>query len=479
MACQDTFNGVQIVIRITGNDIEPSRCICQFEFADGDCEVEAFYQQRNEKEQCAMSCEGERRIEGGHAWKGDHFARRKVTGKTTSVMGRLHGFRQSSFIYAVNHPSLMQEQLYIADPRASYLALRDELDAAIHEVLEGPVYILGTTVERFEEAFAAYVGIAYGVGVNNGTDAIHLALRGLGIGAGDEVITVSHTAVATVAAIRMSGATPVLADVDPASYTIAPEAARKLIGPRTKAIVAVHLYGHPADLDTLRNLCDAHGLKLIEDCAQAHGALYNGRMVGSMGDVSTFSFYPTKNLGAIGDAGMVLCSDSKLAARLKLLRQYGWDTPQHSLIEGWNSRLDPMQAAILQVKLRHLAAFTERRRALAAAYGSALAHLPIVRPMEGPGHRHVYHLYVLRLADRQTREGLRQHMAAVGVMAGIHYALPVHRQQAYAGWIGTGEMTHTEAIADTILSLPLYPELSDADQVRVVEAITSFFSQRP
>jgi len=374
---------------------------------------------------------------------------------------------------------MKEEPLYIADPRAGYLALREELDAAIREVLEGPAYILGATVERFEEAFAAYTGTAYGVGVNNGTDAIHLALRGLGIGTGDEVITVSHTAVATVAAIRMSGATPVLADVDPTTYTISVEAVRPLIGPRTKAIVAVHLYGHPADVDGLRTLCDAHGLKLIEDCAQAHGALYHGRMAGSMGDVSTFSFYPTKNLGAIGDVGMVLCNDAVLAKRLKLLRQYGWEAPQHSLIEGWNSRLDPLQAAILRVKLRHLPAFTERRRTLAAAYDAALGQLPIQLPTERSGHRHVYHLYVIRLADRHTRDGLREHLAGAGVMAGIHYALPVHRQQAYVDWIRTGDMAHTEAIADTILSLPLYPELSDADQVRVIKAVTSFFSQRP
>lgn len=372
-----------------------------------------------------------------------------------------------------------EEPLFIADPRAAYRALRGEIDAAIDQVLEGSAYILGVTVERFEEAFAAYVGVRHGVGVNNGTDAIHLALRGLGIGGGDEVITVSHTAVATVAAIRMSGATPVLADVDPGTYTLTPEAAQALIGPRTKAIVAVHLYGHPAYLTALRALCDTHGLKLIEDCAQAHGALYQGRMVGSMGDASTFSFYPTKNLGAIGDAGMVLCNDEAVAKRIKALRQYGWEAPQHSLVEGWNSRLDPIQAAILQVKLRHLPAFTERRRALAAAYNAALGHLPIQLPTERSGHRHVYHLFVIRLADRATRDALLQHLAGAGVMAGIHYALPVHRQKAYIGWIRTGDLSHTEAIADTILSLPLYPELSDADQARVVEAITNFFSRRP
>ncbi len=366
--------------------------------------------------------------------------------------------------------------LAVADPRAGYLALRAEIDGAIAEVLNGPSYVLGATVERFETAFAEYVGMAHGVGVNNGTDAIHLALRALGLGRGDEVIAVSHTAVATVAAIRMSGAEPVLADVDPNTYTISVEEVRKLIGPRTKAIIAVHLYGHPVDLTGLKEVCQTHGLKLIEDCAQAHGAMYHGRMVGSFGDLSTFSFYPTKNLGAIGDGGMVICNDGELARKLRLLRQYGWDVPQHSLVEGWNSRLDPLQAAILQVKLKHLPAFTGRRIALAEAYSAGLKELPLFLPQVMPVCQHVFHLYVVRLADQTTRDALRKHLLGFGIQAGVHYLLPVHLQSAYSGWIRTGSMASTEEVANTVLSLPLYPELSDDDQARVIAAITTFFS---
>ncbi|MBL7951191.1 MAG: DegT/DnrJ/EryC1/StrS family aminotransferase [Flavobacteriales bacterium] len=369
-----------------------------------------------------------------------------------------------------------EKALYVADPRAGYLQLKQEIDAAIQGVLDGPVYILGETVSRFEAAFAAYIGAGYGVGVNNGTDAIHLALRGLGIGPGDEVITVSHTAVATVAAVVMAGATPVLADVDPATYTISPGAAAELITARTKAIIAVHLYGHPADLNALGALCERRGLKLVEDCAQAHGARYHGRRVGSFGHVSTFSFYPTKNLGAIGDGGMMLTSDPELARRLRLLRQYGWDTPQNSLIQGWNSRLDPMQAAILEVKLKHLDAHTARRRELARAYTSAFADLPFACPLEADGREHVHHLYVIRVPQRAVRDALRTHLLNANIHAGIHYPHPVHQQPAYEGHLRTGDMSVTEDAAVTVLSLPLYPELSDADQQRVIQTVRAYFN---
>lgn len=367
----------------------------------------------------------------------------------------------------------------LADPQANYLASQAEIDTAIRAVLEGSTYILGDHVDRFEKDLAAYVGVAHGVGVNNGTDALHLAIRSLGIGVGDEVVTVSHTAVATVAAIRMSGATPVLADVDLTTYTIDPEAVRALIGPRTKAVIAVHLYGSPAEMEPLMSLCREHGIRLIEDCAQAHGARYQGHMVGSMGDLSTFSFYPTKNLGAIGDGGMVLCNDDGIAKRLRLLRQYGWDTPQHSLIEGWNSRLDPLQAAILGVKLKHLPRNTARRRSIAEAYGVGLKGTPLRLPHERADTEHVHHLYVVRTDDETTRDGLREHLASAGVASGIHYALPVHLQEAYAGWVRTGSLRHTETVARTVLSLPMYPELSDPDQQRVIKAIHSFFAHRP
>lgn len=365
----------------------------------------------------------------------------------------------------------------VADPQASYHVLRNEIDTAIREVLEGPTYILGEGVARFEQAFAKYVGVAHGVGVNNGTDAIHLALRAVGVGVGDEVITVSHTAVATVAAIAMAGATPVLADVDAQTLTLDPAAVEALVTPRTKAIIAVHLYGHPAELESLMALCQRHGLVLIEDCAQAHGALYQGRRVGSFGHVSTFSFYPTKNLGAIGDAGMVLTPDHTLAQRLRLLRQYGWETPQYSLIPGWNSRLDPLQAAILSVKLNHLEAHTARRRELAKRYNAAFADLPLQLPVETREGQHVYHLYVIRLKDAAVRDGLRQALREREIQTGIHYPHPVHLQPAYHGSVRTGAMDNTEQASKTVLSLPLYPELPDVDQQRVIDAVVTFFTR--
>lgn len=373
---------------------------------------------------------------------------------------------------------MKEPPVHTSDPRAGYLALKEEIDEAIRGVLNGPGYILGTTVSDLETSFARYIGMTHGIGVNNGTDAIHLALRALGIGDGDEVITVSHTAVATVAAIGMAGAVPVLADVDPLTRTLDPTAAEALITPRTKAIIAVHLYGHPADLGSLEQLCTKYGLFLVEDCAQAHAAEWQGKKVGAFGHVSTFSFYPTKNLGAIGDAGMVLTSDDVLASKLRLLRQYGWEQPQYSLVQGWNSRLDPLQAAILSVKLRHLDAQTERRRALAGIYTGKLEDLPVRLPTVKAGCAHAYHLYVIELVDRPQREAMRAHLAEHGILAGVHYPYSVHQQPAYGPWIRKGTMSITERLADTVLSLPLYPELSDTDQQRVYEAVRGFFTMK-
>ena len=288
----------------------------------------------------------------------------------------------------------------------------------------------------------------------------------------------SHTAVATVAAIGMVGAVPVLADVHPTTRTIDPAAVGALITPRTKAVIAVHLYGRPADVDALLLLCEKHGLALVEDCAQAHAARWKGTMVGSFGRLGTFSFYPTKNLGAIGDAGMIVTRDAALAAKLKLLRQYGWEKPQYSIMEGWNSRMDPLQAAILSVKLRHLDDHTARRRELAQRYNEVLKGLPIGLPIEGENCTHVYHLYVIELQDGATRDALRTYLAERGIMAGIHYEYGVHEQPAYRDRIRTGTMAVTERLARTVLSLPLYPELTDADQRRVSDAVRSFFAQR-
>jgi dTDP-4-amino-4,6-dideoxygalactose transaminase len=363
-------------------------------------------------------------------------------------------------------------QILTGDPGAAYRAHAAEIDAAIKDVLESAWYILGERTRAFERDFAAWTGAARGVGVASGTDAIALALRALEIGPGDEVVTVSHTAVATVAAVEATGATPVLVDIDPQTYTMSPAAAAARIGPRTKALLPVHLYGHPADLPALQELARANGLALLEDCAQAHGATVGGRRVGGIGDIGCFSFYPTKNLGAIGDAGMAVTSDAGLADRLELIRQYGWDTPQHSVRPGVCSRLDELQAAILTVKLDKLDAEIARRQAIAARYAERLGDLPIDLPAVARDVTHAYHLYVV---TTDAREALKGFLHERGVLAGVHYPQPVHRQPAYEGRIACGPMDATEAVRSKILSLPLHPYMSDADVEIVADAVRSFF----
>ena len=358
------------------------------------------------------------------------------------------------------------------DLRAQYMAHKDEIDAAVARTLDSGWYILGSEASAFEAAFAAYCGAAGCVGVNSGTDALQLALRACGVGPGDEVITVAHTAVATVAAIRMIGATPVLVDIDPVTYTMSPAAFEAAITPRTKAVVPVHLYGHPADLEAIGDVAHRRSLWLVEDCAQAHGARYQGKPVGSFGDLACFSFYPTKNLGAIGDGGAVVSSDPDLLAKVRLLREYGW-TPHEryiSQIEGVNSRLDELQAAILRAKLAYLDADNAARRALAAIYAE---HLPpsIVHPIERAGCQHVYHLYVVRVQDR---EAVRANLAQAGIGTGIHYPVPVHLQPAYRnGVVVYTDLRETERAADEILSLPMHPGLA-AEQIRqIAEAVAN------
>jgi dTDP-4-amino-4,6-dideoxygalactose transaminase len=370
-----------------------------------------------------------------------------------------------------------QNLLHTGDARAGYLAHRSEIDAAIQSVLTSAHYSLGPVVERFEKAFASFMGVAHGIGVNSGTDALHLALAGLGIGPGDEVITVSHTSVATVAAIEMSGATPVLVDVELPWFTIDPKAAESAIGPRTRAILAVHLYGHPADLKSLLSLCRRHGLALIEDCAQSHGATWEGRQTGSFGEAACFSFYPTKNLGTVGDGGMVLSNDPAVAERIRMLRQYGWRQPQMSLTPGWNSRLGPLQAAILNVKLRHLPEMIQRRRKIAERYARAFSDLPVSLPEDREHARHAYHLFVMRLNDGTQRHALLEHLATNGIAAGVHYPTPVHKQPAYAGRLRLLDMVNTEAISSQILSLPLYPELTETQQSTIASALIDFFEK--
>ncbi len=358
-----------------------------------------------------------------------------------------------------------------------YHAYRDEIDDAIRRVLESGWYILGREVEAFEAAFAAYCGVHHAIGVANGTDAIVLALRSLGIGPGDAVFTVSHTAVATVAAIELAGATPVLVDVAPDSYTLDPQKledtladyAETSAAARPGAVVAVHLYGHPCDCEALRGICDTHGLALIEDCAQAHGATIDARPVGGFGDAAAFSFYPTKNLGAFGDAGAVVLGDDEAAARCRALREYGWYERHASDIAGMNSRLDELHAAVLRVRLGHLDEELDERRAAAARYDAALCGLVDI-PGVRAGCAHAYHLYVVRTP---RREALRGHLADRGIGTGVHYPLPVHRQKAYAGRLRTGRggMAVTDRLAGEVLSLPMHPFLSDADTEAVAAAV--------
>jgi len=360
-----------------------------------------------------------------------------------------------------------------ASPFAQYRAHRHAIQNAIARVLESGTYILGQEVESFERAFADYCGAAHAIGVGNGTDALILALKGLGVGPGDEIITVSHTAVATVAAVLACRATPVLVDVDALYYTMDPAFLETAITPRTRAIIAVHIYGQAGDMDGIAAIGRRHGLPVVEDCAQAAGGRYHGRRVGGLGDVACFSFYPTKNLGAIGDGGMVVTSDTDLAARIRRLREYGWDEARKTHEAGVNSRLDPLQAAILQAKLPHLDADNVRRRALAERYGKALADLPITLPPTSAEDSHAYHLYVVCCDDRDR---LRAHLAADNIGSAIHYPVPVHRQSGYAEKVivpVTG-LPLTDNLAAKILSLPIYPELSDAEVDRVVASISSY-----
>lgn len=359
-----------------------------------------------------------------------------------------------------------------SDPGAQYRTHKAELDAAIERVLEGGSYILGDEVRSFEAEFAAYVGAAYGIAVGSGTEALHLALVAVGVGPRDEVITVSHTAVATVAAIELAGATPVLVDIEPDFYTLDPRCLEEAITPRTKAVVSVHLYGQPADMEEILAAARAQGLRVIEDCAQAHGAGYHGRRVGSWGDAGCFSFYPTKNLGAFGDGGMVVTSDPEVARRARLLREYGWAERHVSHIPGWNSRLDEVQAGVLRVKLPHLEADNAARARLASRYDEGLAGTQVRTPARRPDISHVYHLYVIRSS---RRDELQAFLKSRGIAALIHYPVPVHLQPAYRGRLPAGSRLHeTERAAREVLSLPMYPELGEKAVDSVIETIRAF-----
>jgi len=360
-----------------------------------------------------------------------------------------------------------------ANPRAAYLARKEEIDDAIHRTLDRGWFVLGPEVEAFEHEFAAWAGLDHVIGVGSGTEALHLALVAMGIGPGDEVLTVAHTAVATVSAIDLAGAHPVFVDIEEEYFTIDPDLLEKSITARTRAIVVVHIYGQPANMEPILAIARRHGLRVVEDCAQSHGASLNGRRTGTMGDVACFSFYPTKNLGALGDGGAVATNDVTLAAKIRALREYGWTERYISQTSGWNSRLDEIQAAILRVKLQHLEADNLARQRLAAKYHSTLDRPGLKLPMIRPGAEHVYHLYVVSTPDR---DALRAHLASRGIGTIIHYPVPIHMQPAYRGRTAAeGSLPVTEAASRRILSLPIYPELAQDQQKTVTQAVQAFF----
>lgn len=365
-----------------------------------------------------------------------------------------------------------------ADPRAGYRAQKEALDAAAARVLGGGRYVLGPETQAFEREFADYIGCRFAIGVASGTEALVLAVKALALDPEDYVATVSHTAVATVAAIELAGARPLLVDIDPASGTLDPaEFARVLAKPpgRIAAVIPVHLYGLAADLRAIRDLAREHDVRVIEDCAQSHGALLAGKRLGSFGDLAAFSFYPTKNLGAFGDGGAVLTSDPTLATRLVELREYGWRERYVSHLAGMNSRLDEIQAAFLRVKLRRLDAENASRQAIAGAYDEGLRGLGLCLPARRAGATHVFHQYVVRTTQR---DALQAALKARGIGTNIHYPEPVHLQPAYRGRVamGPGGLAQSERAAREVLSLPMFPQLEEGQVRRVIAAVRDISS---
>lgn len=357
----------------------------------------------------------------------------------------------------------------LVDLKAQYAALKPDIDRAVLRVFDGAQFVLGPAVAAFEEDFAAFCRTSHAIGVNSGTSALHLALLAAGVGPGDEVITVPFTFVATIASVEYSGAKPVLVDVEPEYWTMDPGKIESAITPRTKAIIPVHLYGQAADMDPILAIAKKHGLVVIEDACQAHGAEYKGRRCGSLGQLGCFSFYPGKNLGAYGEGGAVVTSDTTLAERIRLLRSWGEETRYEHKFRGFNYRMDGVQGAVLGVKLKHLDAWTEARRLRAHEYSRQLAETPAVLPSERPGSRHVYHLYVVRVQDR---DGWRARLTDAGVQTGIHYPIPVHLQPAYRDLgYAAGDFPVSERAAAEVLSLPIFPELTGEQ----VETIASAF----
>ncbi|HKV82726.1 MAG TPA: DegT/DnrJ/EryC1/StrS family aminotransferase [Candidatus Sulfotelmatobacter sp.] len=362
------------------------------------------------------------------------------------------------------------------DLKTQYQSIRPEIDEAIARILHNCQFVLGSEVAAFEKEFATYCGASECIALNSGTSALHLALLAAGVGPGDEVITVPFTFVASVAAVVYAGARPVLVDIDPRSFTIDPAAIEAVITSRTKAILPVHLYGQPADIDPIMEIARRYKLVVIEDAAQAHGAKYKGRPVGSIGDITCFSFYPTKNLGAYGEGGAATTNSAEYARTIRMLRDWGQDHKYHHVLRGYNYRMEGLQGAILRVKLRHLERWTEARRALAAKYDQFLVDSEVERPSEMPWARHVYHAYTLRTADRDALQAALQEK---GIQTAIHYPVPVHLQPAYADLVHAPlALSQSEKAAVEVLSLPLYPDMTDDQIQRVTHALSSLAAAR-
>jgi len=361
------------------------------------------------------------------------------------------------------------------DLKAQYTGIKDEVNVAIQGILETCQFTLGSEVAAFEAEFAEYCQAQYGIGVNTGTSALHLSLLAAGIGPNDEVITVPFTFVATVAAIYYTGATPVFVDINPRTFTIDVEAIEAAITDRTKAIIPVHLYGQSADMDPILDIAKRHGLIVIEDACQAHGAEYKGKRAGSLGDMGCFSFYPGKNLGAYGEGGMVVTNNKDYRKTISMLRDWGAEQKYQHVLKGYNFRLEGIQGAVLRVKLRHLEAWTEARRAAASHYNELFSGSGVKTPEAMPYARHVYHIYAIRTKHRAEWQ---QELQAKGIQTGIHYPIPVHLLPAYADLgYSKGDFPHSEQAANEVLSLPMFPELTRAQCTEVSEAVTLLANQ--
>lgn len=365
------------------------------------------------------------------------------------------------------------KKIPLLDLQQQFSGIREEVLSAVERVLESGTYILGPEVKAFEAEVAEYVGVKYAVGVANGTDALLLALDAMGVGPGDEVITSPFTFFATAETVSRLGATPVFVDIDPKTYNIDVEQVKAKINEKTKAIIPVHIFGQPAEMDQLRELADAHGLYILEDAAQAMGSDFKGRKIGAWGDAATYSFFPTKNLGGYGDGGMVVTNNEELANKIRILRVHGSNPKYYHSMLGYNSRLDALQAAALRIKLRHLDDWNNARRKNAALYSELLKDTPLVTPYAAENRKHIYHLYIVQ---SEHREELIKYLGENGITAGIYYPVPLHRQEVYKD-LGyeEGSLPYSESIANRIFALPLYPELSSETIHYIAETIKNFY----